>query len=724
MLNVEYMSDRYWNFDSSYQKWLREVTLDSQAWDVHPANNNRAGYYLNIPASFDIETTSFYEQDNKRASMYVWMLGINGINIIGRHWSEWLKVLEDIDTILQEKGATLIIYVHNLAYEFQWIRKMIQWDKVFSVKPRKPVYACAGLFEFRCSYLLTGMSLERSALQLTREELIKFQKQTGKLDYNLPRHSSTKLTSTEKEYCLGDINAVQAIIYEKILNEGGIENIPITNTGYVRKYCRECCLPAEDEKQRLTYRELMNSLQINSVDEFSQLKRAFMGGFTHASSLWSGKTITSKASSFKSDSYYEDGVGSMDITSSYPYTMVCLYFPMTPWKQVEIRDNNAFYYYLDRFCCLFDVEFEDLRPQIITENPLSSSRCWIEGNSTLNNGRVVSAEKCRTTLCELDWKTMLEFYTWSSIKITNFRYSSRGRLPRELIMAILKFYQDKTLLKNVEGKEAEYLLAKGMLNSSFGMMVTSIIRDEIVYDVSEEHWAKISANTVAELSQYNNNFNRFLNYSWGVWVTAHARRRLFEAIKEFGVDYVYSDTDSVKGVNFENHREWISKENKKVVENIIKTSEYYDIPLQMFNPSDVKGINHTLGVWEIEEGYASFKTVGAKRYLYELPDGNLNLTVSGLNKKVAIPWLLEKCHGVHEFVFDLFGEGLYVEAGHTGKLTSSYIDDETLGTLVDYKGVPAQYHELSSVHLEPQGYYMSMNYEYAQFLVGIQEDYK
>ena len=101
-------------------------------------------------------------------------------------------------------------------------------------------------------------------------------------------------------------------------------------------------------------------------------------------------------------------------------------------------------------------------------------------------------------------------------------------------------------------------------------------------------------------------------------------------------------------------------------------------------------------------------------------DGSLGLTVSGLNKKYAIPYLLEHFKIDYELIFDFFGEGFYIPEGHTGKMSLTYLDNESVGIVTDYLGNPNTFHERSSIHMEPQSYYMSMVGDYLKYLEGIQ----
>lgn len=196
--------------------------------------------YFNVPCAFDIETSSFYQNKEKRACMYEWTFGIFGAVMIGRTWEEFINVVNAIIRILDlNLEKRLIIYCHNFAYEFQWIRKWLTWDHVFALASRKPIYAVtpSGI-EFRCSYLLTGYSLETTAKNL---KMFDVKKRVGDLDYKLIRHSGTPLSDDEIGYCINDVRVVMADIMERMIDAGNIAKIPLTKTGYVRQYCRKKC---------------------------------------------------------------------------------------------------------------------------------------------------------------------------------------------------------------------------------------------------------------------------------------------------------------------------------------------------------------------------------------------------------------------------------------------------------------------------------------------------
>ena len=671
-------------------------------------------HYLNIPISFDIETSSFYEGIAKKAIMYIWTCNVNGTTFIGRTWKQFTQLLDLMTEVfgLIKYNKRCLIYVHNLEYEFQFMRKWFDWHDIFADDKRQPLYAVTkGGIEFRCSYRLSGYSLAKLADEL---RYYKTKKMVGDLDYYLIRHSNTPLTEKEMKYCTQDTQVVVCYIQEEIDKNGDIAHIPYTKTGYVRRYCQDECLAIHkqnDDVSRLKglkYRDVMQSLTL-TYDQYKMCKAGFQGGFTHANINYVNETL--------------HDVGSIDFTSSYPFTMMAQYFPMSSPREVEIHDMKDLEFYLSSYCCLFQVQFINLKPLTTIENPISSSRCsYLEGYH-INNGRVIDAKILETTITELDFDIYRNFYTWDNIKIGKFLVFYRGYLPTSLVKCLVKFYKDKTTLKGVAGKEEEYLQGKAMLNSAYGMAVTDIVRDDLEYhqEMYTNEWQVGSETPVSQLKRYNTNPSRFLYYPWGVWVTAHARHNLFKGIKAFGSDYVYSDTDSIKAINMDRHQDFIKNYNLHVREQLEKAADFHGLPMSDFEPETIKGEKKLIGVWDFEGTYDKFKTLGAKRYLVQ-KGKDIEFTVAGVNKKAIKEYMLET-YGL-DGVFDAFTRSLDIPAGRTGKLTHTYIDREWQGEVVDYLGEKFPYYEKSSIHLEPAPFKISMLDAFWDYMCGIKQKEK
>ena len=716
--------------------------------------------YINIPCTIDIETSSTYIGGDKFATMYLWGLGFNGSSIIGRTWDELMELISRLESSLELSSKRILtIYIQNLGYEFQWFRKRIKWDsdsdgnrKVFAMKERRPIYAVAqGGIEFKCSYFLSNYSLAYIGAELLKKYPV--QKAVGDLDYSLIRHSETPLTDAEIWYQVKDLQVVMSYIQEKIESDGDITSIPLTNTGYVRNYCREWCFTNDEKnpilikKIKAKYHQQMKGLSIKSEREYDQLKAAFGGGFTHAAAKWSGTTL--------------HDVFSKDEASAYPAAMVSDYFPMGAGVFIGDVNLKQLQFYLKYYCCLFTVTLFDVTPSFIWENYISLSHCSEIEDYVTNNGRVASAEYLTTTVTELDWDIITKAYDcdWERTIIHGLRIYQRDYLPRPFILAILNLYKNKTSLKGVEGRELEYLVSKMMINAAYGMAVTAIVRAEITYDSLQ--WGTNAPDKKEQLVDYNKNYNRFLYYPWGVWVTAHARHNLWDAIFELEDDYVYSDTDSVKYIHPERHEDFFYSYNINMKLKLLKMCNKYSIPFSMCEPLTKKGEKKLIGVWENDGSYATFKTIGAKRYIYEYDTGEINFTISGVNKHYGVPYLLHKytnCtsdeyydlfklayspdsrlfeeskdamekvrklrkDGLVDYkeIFDHFNEGLYFPPESTGKQTVTYIDKPTIATVTDYLGNRKVCMEWSSIHMEPQDYSMSRTQEYLDFLFGFSD---
>ena len=699
--------------------------------------NNKGERLFNVPCAFDIETTSFYRdidggvytyEQAQRLShgggkppklekcgiMYVWQFGINGYVIMGRTWAQFVEMCRVMsETLALSSKRRLIVYVHNLAYEFQFLRKRFEWERVFSIDLRKPIYALAKCgIEFRCSYLLSGYSLAKLGDQLQK---YKCAKMVGDLDYSLTRHSETPLTPVEVGYCVNDVNVVMCYIQERIEESGNITRIPITKTGFVRKYCRKHCLRRTDDNgrqvQNWEYVNMIDGLRITGLDEFKMLQRAFAGGFTHANAEYVDEVV--------------QDVASYDFTSSYPSVMVAEKYPMSQGVCVSVKSRAQFEFLLSKYCCVFDVEFTDIFASLTQDNPISVSKCFVKENVAENNGRVVCGRRIVLTITNIDFEIIKDFYTWGGMRVGAMWCYRREYLPTPFVKSILRLYESKTRLKGVTGKEVEYLNSKEMLNSCYGMCVTNPLRDDFVYNGEWDINELTDAQKVEYLEKYNTGRNRFLFYPWGVFVTAYARRNLFTAIREAGADYVYSDTDSIKLRNADRYRQYFNAYNNEIQAKLRTACKHHGISFAMCEPETVKGITKTLGVWDYEGTYRRFKTLGAKRYMVEESDAlrvggesyDFSLTVSGVNKRAAIPYLLNR-YG-KDGIFKAFTNYLDIPPTATGKNIHTYVDYEIKGEMADYLGNVATYDELTGVHLEPTGYSLSLSVMFINYLRGI-----
>ena len=269
------------------------------------------------------------------------------------------------------------------------------------------------------------------------------------------------------------------------------------------------------------------------------------------------------------------------------------------------------------YCVIADVTFHNLKPRIDYEFYISKSKCFdfatkvVNGKTVIDgifdNGRVVSARRLTTSITELDFEIISKVYTWDAMEIGACYTYTRGRLPSDFVKIIADLYQAKNTLKGVDGFEKEYLLKKEDLNSLYGMMVTDILRT--LYTYGEDEWNDPETpDLIEKISEYDKSFSRFTYYPWGIYVTAHARRRLWSGILECGRDdYIYSDTDSIKIMHAENHMEYIKRYNDSVLASLKRACAYHDISLAAVTPLTIKGEQKVVGYWDYEGDYCRFQ---------------------------------------------------------------------------------------------------------------------
>ena len=622
-------------------------------------------YYYNLPCAFDIETTNINDDPkNRMAFPYHMQLMIGDVFITCRTIEQLGKVFSRLQ---QNYGLNskyrLLMYVHNLPFEFQFIRCYFHFTDCRSKSQRQVYQVFFDQFgiEMRDSYALSGMSLAKTAENLTEHTIRKLK---GDLDYRPVRFPSTKLTDAELAYCYNDVKIICCYIEEQIkMYDGNITKIPLTNTGRVRRHVRKHCLHVEKKngKKICPYKDIIRQLTLEA-DEYAYLLDAFLGGYTHANAMYSTKLLKD--------------VHSIDFTSSYPTVMMSEQYPMSKGifiDNLNITSYDDFVTYLNDRLAVVMVEFTGLetKPEV-PDDYLSDSRVYeSKGKIIQNNGRIHKAEWVQEILTNIDLEMVVKAYSFTSIRITSGWFYYKNYLPKEFIESVLEFYVDKTTLKGVKGKEAEYLLKKGMLNSCYGMCVTDICKDEESCTF-EDGWKTKRANVDEKIDEYNKDPNRFLSYAWGVFITAYARRNLFTGIMSMGKDYVYCDTDSIKFLNMEKHKAYIEDYNRNIIRKCTECLNYRGLDPAMLAPKNQKGEVKQIGIWDYEGRYDYFKTLGCKRYL-TYKDGEFDLTCAGLPTKAGLNALLADGTDVQQ-VFSKFNQEFEVPAPDAGKLGHAYID--------------------------------------------------
>ena len=598
--------------------------LDTKAMKCN--NKRKCEEYLQTFGVYDIETTTIYKGHAPDwivapwAFMYHWQMSIGGYLIVGRTWEEWLEFFDRLEEVLQFNGnKQLVIYVHNLGYEFQFMRDFLEryFDgfTVFASKARQPITVQTGRgVQFRCSYKLTNMSLEKAV----KNELgVVHAKAAGDLNYKKRRTPKTRLTNTELGYCVGDVISLYELIDRRLINEhDSLESIPMTSTGYVRRMCRKAC------KKDGHYRQLFKETEMTPYI-YTLLKEAGRGGNTHANRYMSGR-VWHMADSF-------------DVQSSYPFCLCAFKFPInkfTPYGDVETLEELDGL--LKKYACLFRIVLQNPAVRDTVTMPyIPISKCYQHGGDLkLDNGRVLTCEWLQMTLTDIDWEIIKKQYTWDSFAITDMCIAKYDYLPECLLDVVREVYSGKCELKykkelakknGTDAGDIPYLYnkIKNRLNGIFGMMYTDPVKEENTLNENGE-WIVNTPDTAEALAKFYRSRNSFLYYAWGVWCTAHARKHLQQLLDLTGEATIYCDTDSSKAVGAD--IDAIEKVNIEIA-NLARERNAFAV---------AGGEEYYMGVYEHEneEPIKEFKTLGAKKYAYLDAEG-LHCTVSGVSKKLG-----------------------------------------------------------------------------------------
>lgn len=638
---------------------------------LHPSfdslsNGNLVGHkrlYCEEFGTFDIETSTLNKNLN---IMYLWQFCFCGkFVILGRTWDEYRELIRQLSLCIPE-NVKYVVYVHNLSYEYQYIRGVHNFgkDDVFLLDSRKPAKATIPgcNIEYRCSYKLSNRSLDDWGKQLG----VAHRKLSGdEFDYSKKRFSSTPLSKMEIRYGVNDVCGLWECVKQLCINEGrNMATIPLTSTGFVRQECRKILREYEAEIKPL----------IPLEDVLELALEAMRGGDTHCNRYYSCILLSK--------------VWCYDISSSYPYTMVTQMFPVAPFEKKEMTVEKVM-----RLCksrttpMLMRLRLTNVRlKNILWGFPyIARYKARKVKGAVYDNGRVLEADSLEVSVTDIDMKIMMEQYLFD-VEVLDVYTSRYGLLPPKYRKHIIKYYEDKTALKGVSGCEVEYEKSKNRINSIYGMTVQNPIKPR--YEYIDGDYVE-SENIDEQIEDYLN--RGWLPYQWGVWVTAHARQKLQEALQILGDDAVYCDTDSVFFLGNPTRLEELNAERNERAISMGASAR------------DKKGKLHVMGVFEQDKFCDRFISAGAKKYVYE-SGGELHITIAGVGK-IKGGEELRKLGGICAF-------------------TPGLIFHEAAGSCWYYNDTPTHWEEYEGKRLEvtpnisalPTTYEVSLSADYATLL--------
>ena len=582
--------------------------------------------YIDGTLTFDIETTSTDED----GFAYTFQGTFWGHTFLFRYIEDFITLLEYlVDMLKLCESERIVIYVHNLGYEHVYITQILakRWGKPKSlfVKSRKALtitYEAQGI-EFRDSLRLFQKSLARCTKGLLHEKLV------GDLDYTVYRTPDTPLLEEEEAYCIWDVVGLYEAI-EKLKFERGYNTatIPLTNTSMVLE---EVDKHLHDGKTMKAMNEL-----ILSKEQLRLAYNAMAGGDTHGC-RWRSGIIVQNCNSY-------------DLKSAHPSQQILWKFPAgkpidlpddTPEDRLQRLINNGYGW----ICELY---IEDIQVKPECPNPtISVSKCrdMLERRGT-DNGRLMGAKAIFVYCDSNDYQRLKQSYAYSRLRAVSGFCFYLKYLPDSFRGAVLDFFK----IKETASPGSDRNFAKICVNTIFGACAQKRLREEHILQITDEgmdysntKWEEIiEEKEDAQIYKIQKNKLPFL---WGLWTSSMTRLKLYELQKAVGWEnLIYWDTDSVKYQG--GKKKEVQEYNDKIIKQCIERSAVVQKP----------GQTVYIGIAEDEHpnneyGYKEFVFLHAKCYAVRTASGEVEVTISGVQKDKGVKALNGNLANMHDGFF-------------------------------------------------------------------------
>lgn len=570
--------------------------------------------YIDVTCTFDIETTNSDED----GFAYSFQTCIGGLVAVPRYFEDWAELIETLcDKWRVTEKRKLIIYVHNLGYEFTYLIQLLtlRWGdcKALYTKSRKPLtLEFSNGIEFRDSLKLFQKSLARAT------EGCKHEKLKGDLDYTVYRTPDTPLDDKEFAYCVNDVLGLYEAI-ERMKKEHGFNaaTLPLSNTALVKQ---EVNKTVNKDKG---FDPIRKALTLTKSQTYLAYK-AMAGGDTHGARWKAGYTFTN--------------CNSYDFKSAHPSQQLLWKFPSgqpidlpenTPEEDMNaIIDNDMGW--------VGQVAVSGLHIKDECPDPcISVSKCInTEVITDSDNGRVLDTAGTLIFFCDSnDWQRIRDGYEYEEMTALDSFAFRLSYLPDSFRMAIFEKFKIKETMKG----SPEYMFSKICVNTIYGATAQKQIRDEYTADIGETidfeklGWEKnLEDMDDKEVEKAQNKKNTF-PFLWGLWTASLTRLKLWRLLKIVGWDKViYWDTDSCK---FEGAKvPAVEEYNREIQEQCKKRGVVVD---------KADGEKVYIGVAEDEHpdadfGYKEFRFLHAKCYAARTSEGKLESTIAGVGKKEGV----------------------------------------------------------------------------------------
>lgn len=638
-------------------------------------------YYLKQPAFLDTETSHNHNKEDPIGWIYQWCFEFKGQYVIGRYPSDLIRQLKKlVDHYELNEKKRLVVYVHNLSYDHTYLYKYLRDEfgdpKILAIKPHKILSALYHGLEFRCTWLLSNMSLSSWGNKLKCKVL----KMDNAIDYDVIRYPDEKLELIDWLYMVNDVAALKCAVLEEMkAGNDNICTIPLTSTGYVRRDCRRAASKEDG------FRKWFKDTRLD-WKTYLALFWAYSGGLTHGNRFYAGKIVED-----------DDHV---DYKSFYPANNMLRYMPMGKWLYYYSYEERGSFMewdelkgFLQTKCCIVFIQFQNLRlKKEVTCPIISKSKIYnfYDCKFTINkagtvgtdNGRVINCEgQPLMYVTELDLYWILDQYENDGFRCIDLYISDRG-YDRECIRQTTDSYFK--VKESLEKDGYFYFKSKNKLNSIYGMKSTNIVRSDVELDLYNGEWSEVrdmSPEHITEaLDRYYRSYNSFNNYSHGVYITAWARYLLLTAIRDVVgyKNYLYCDTDSI----FYRSDPEIDNRLDKFNADIIKLNKDMNIGVK-----NRKGKMSYYGVLEKEVHIKQFIFLHAKCYAYTDMDDKLHCVIAGVTsdnrKKKEDPKYMTREQELG--CIDNLQDGMtFKECGGTSSL---YIDREPEIMIIDHHRV-------------------------------------